>query len=101
MPCSFADVADVQVHFSQKPGKIIPRGLGLVLVARRRSFFLPVFTSWKPGIAVNESLRTKPGSQYRKLILIEMRPRIRLREKPVHKPILPRESACRWHACVS
>jgi hypothetical protein len=37
----------------------------------------------------------------RKLILIESRPRIQLREKRFNKPILCRESAYSWHACVS
>jgi hypothetical protein len=36
-----------------------------------------------------------------KLTLIESRPRIQLREKRFHKPILCRESAYRWHASVS
>jgi hypothetical protein len=101
MPCSFADVADVQVHFSQKPGKNILQGLGLILVARRRPFFPPVFFVLKDSFTAMPGFHEVPGSQYRKLFLIEMRPRIRLRGKRVLKKSPCRESACRWHACVS
>jgi hypothetical protein len=61
-----------------------------------------VFSSrLSPRISPTGVLSPQGFAHRRKLTLIESRPRILLREKRFHKPILCRESAYRWHACVS